>query len=82
MSKALDLARECGVLAYEAFKESDVETFFRRAQAMALRDAVEKLVADMDAIPLMTPPGHPLFNVFFRCKEILERMADELDPPR
>lgn len=40
MSKATELAKECGLLSDTGHLYADeIETFFRRAQAMALRDA-------------------------------------------
>lgn len=42
MSKAIELARECHVLAGYEGEPEFLETFFRRAQAMALRDAAKR----------------------------------------
>ena len=45
MTKALELAKECGIPAfgecYVVTLQSEIETFYHRAQAQALRDAIK-----------------------------------------
>lgn len=67
MSKAIELAKECGLLSDTVHMYADeVETFFRRAQAMALRDAIYQWEL---------PWG--LANDLYIVR--LRRMADELE---
>jgi hypothetical protein len=55
MSKALELAKECGIrdnihddAAMDYISNARIETFYRRAQAQALRDAAEKFDYECD----------------------------------
>jgi hypothetical protein len=66
MSKALDLAKECGIrdnihddAAMDYINNARIETFYRRAKAQALRDAAE--------------------NFCGAIADQLRRMADELE---
>jgi hypothetical protein len=66
MSKALDLAKECGIrdnihddAAMDYISNARIETFYRRAQAQALREAAE--------------------NFCGAIADQLRRMADELE---
>lgn len=74
MTKSLELAKECGIeehirksapgWGYYTFSEVNLETFYVRAQAQALREAAEAIYKGM-------PPN--------RAREMLRRMAAELE---
>jgi ribosomal protein L17 len=64
MSKALKLAKECGIrdnihddAAMDYISNARIETFYRRAKAQALRDAGDKLIlkaVGATNIPMLT----------------------------
>lgn len=83
MSKAIELAAECGLLSDTVHMYADeIETFFRRAQAMALRDAVVKVetyrvsVGNSRAGELA---AEWTMENLRELREELRRMADELE---
>ena len=66
MTPALKLAKECGFDPLGPQHEAMIETFYRRAQALALREAAA----------WFAPAG--LYDAG-RVKEHLRRMSDELE---
>ena len=70
MSKAIELAKECGAWssvqigdAAIVFTPDQLDVFFRRAQAMALREAADKTLKIMSC----------------SCAKLLRNSADELE---